>query len=363
VLVRQENRWVYPTPAGREPHGDALARLERLFLPAPRLVAARESTGLPEWERDDFPADVMDWPSRIAVPLVGGDELLGVLLVGEKESERRFVKEDLDLLARVGDEAATALERVHLIRRVFEDAEEQRRLQELEAMKSEFLARTAHDLRTPLTSIQWTVQNLADGVMGPVDPRHVPSLQSVLAATNQLARLTSNILDVSRLENPNLPLETGPVALADVVNEALVALRPLGGVANVSLVVRCDDALPPVRGDRGKLVDVASNLIENAIRYSPPGSQVEISLRRAGRGRQTMTVRDHGPGVPEEDRERIFRQFQQGRPSPYSRHRGAGLGLTIVRAAIERMGGSITAANDAQGGARFECTLSDWENA
>jgi len=257
-------------------------------------------------------------------------------------------------------EAAAALERMQLVQEVAKEALEREKLRQLERIKSDFFSRVAHDLRTPLTSIRWTVQNLIDGVIGAPDPKHLPHLASVQGASDQLGRLVNNLLDLSRLEDPNAPLTIAPVDLAGIAAESAVALKPVADMRKVRIELRVPAGLPAVRGDRGKLLDVVSNLLENAVRYSPEDSIIEVSLEGRGPRRQTLTVRDHGPGLAAEDRERIFERFHQSRPSPYSDQRGFGLGLYVVRSYLQLMGGCVTASNHPQGGAQFACELPEW---
>jgi signal transduction histidine kinase len=283
-----------------------------------------------------------------------------VVLVGEKVSERRFVEEDLRLLEKVGAEATATLERVELVQLAAEAAEERERVQEINRMKTDFFSRVAHDLRTPLTSIQYTVDNLLDGVGGSPVPEHASRLRAVRAASNQLGRLVSNLLDLSQLDQPEVTPKLEPVSVAPIVEEAVKTLGPLGTARGIRLEFHEDGGAGPVRGDRDKIFEIMANLLENAARYSPEGSSVEIALRRGAGNRQSLEVRDHGPGIADEERERIFDRFHQGTPSPYSKQRGFGLGLYVARSYAEHMGGSVTASNHPEGGALFVCTLPEW---
>ena len=354
-------------PPGLPPAEELSARAETAAGGLGRPRALPNSTSLPELERADFPAELAAAGFQLVAPLTAEGNALGWVLLGEKRSERRYVREDLELLEGAAAEAGPVLERIRLVQRVAEEASERRRLDELDRLKSDFLSRVAHDLRTPITSIRWSAQNLLDGVPVPPAPRQREGLEAIKTSTGQLNRLVTNLLEISRLELGAHAVELAPVDVAEVLRETLVSLRPQASARGLRLELQAGGegaaaapAVPPARASREKLYEVAANLVENAIKYSPPGAAVEITVEPAGPGRQRFVVRDHGPGVPEEDRERVFERFRQGRPSPYASQGGFGLGLYVVRSFMELMHGTVSAGNHPGGGAQFTCTLSDW---
>jgi signal transduction histidine kinase len=361
VVVWKGGLLVASGTLGEEPARDASRSLFTAFPGYDAIVAIPNTTSRPEIERAEFPSSLREAGIRLAVPLVTQGRSLGVILVGEKGSERRFIEEELRLLERAAAEIAAALERVELVQLAVEAAEERERVQEIDRMKTDFFSRVAHDLRTPLTSIQYTVDNLLDGVGGSPAPEHASRLRAVRVASNQLGRLVSNLLDLSRLDQPDAATKSEPVSLASIVEEAMTTLGPLGESRGVRFEFRGEDGAGPVLGDRDKIFEIVANLLENATRFSPGGSSVDVALHRCAGDRQSLEVRDHGPGLAVEDRERIFDRFHQGRPSPYSKQRGFGLGLYVARSYAELMGGSVTASNHPEGGAVFVCTLPDWK--
>ena len=327
-----------------------------------KLLAAPNSTSRPDLESPDFPEPLAREGFRLAVTIASEDRCFGGILVGEKKSERRFIDEDLKLLYAVRAEAATALERVELVQHAAAEALAREKAEELERLKSDFFSRVAHDLRTPLTAIRWTVQNLLDGVRESPTAEHVPQLQAVETAANQLGRLVNNLLDLSRLEHPNARAQHAPVDLYPLVQEAVATIQPTARTRNVRFEVDVARNLKPVCGDRGQLLEIFTNLLENAVRYSPDGQAVDIALDRNGEG-QMLVVRDRGPGLSASESERIFERFEQGRPSPYSRERGFGLGLYVARSYLELMRGTIHGDNHPDGGARFVCTVPEWRES
>ena len=150
---------------------EAIRSAERLLGYAGRPIVAPNSTSLPEVENPDFPPALREAGLRILVPLASEGRPLGWVLLGERRNERRYVEQDLELIGGVAEEAAVALERIRLVQQVAEEAIARQRLDEIDRLKSDFLSRVSHDLRTPITSITWSVQNLLDGVVGPLSDR------------------------------------------------------------------------------------------------------------------------------------------------------------------------------------------------
>jgi len=328
-----------------------------------RLLAAPNSTSRPDLETSPFPPELKSAGFRLALPLSDAEgATYGAILLGEKASERRFIEEDLRLLVAVRSEVAQALERVELVQRAAHEALAREKAEELERLKSDFFSRVAHDLRTPLTSIRWTVQNLLDGVRSAPSSEQMPQLQAVSAAASQLGRLVNNLLDLSRLEHPSARGEHVRVDLVPLVQEAVATVQPVARARNIRFEVSVASSVGPVRGDRGQLLEIVMNLLENAMRFSPDGESVDVTLERNGEG-QTVSVRDHGPGIPANEFERIFERFEQGKPSPYTKEQGFGLGLYVAKSYAELMHGSIRAGNHPDGGARFVCTIPEWKSA
>ena len=361
VAIRAGAEWLVTGDVER----GAAERALTLSGPAPGgggdpAVAAPNATSLPEVERGDFPAELSAAGVRLAQPLAADGRRLGVLLLGEKESERRYIEQDLELLSAVAATAATALERMDLVQKVAEEAIVRRRLGEIDRLKSEFLSRVAHDLRTPLTSIAWSADNLLDGVAGPLAQRQSEYLHAIRISARQLARLVNNLLEITRLETGTAKVPIDPVALAPLLEDVRIALAPLAEAKQVRLTLACESGLGPARGNREKLIEVVTNLVENAIKYSPPGAAVDVTLARQGPGGLRLAVRDRGPGIPPGEEEVIFERFHQGAPSPHSQQQGFGLGLYVVKSYLDLFAGTVRARTHPDGGAEFECELPEW---
>jgi signal transduction histidine kinase len=235
----------------------------------------------------------------------------------------------------------------------------QSRLRQQEEVRRAFVSTASHELRTPLTSLSGLLELLEDELQ---DDR--PSLENareeVSRARNQadrLSRLAADLLDLSRLD-AEVPLRSEPVEL-DEVGRAVVAEFELRSDERGVDVAFGSDGIPVrAMGDPGGVARIARILVDNALRAAPPDSIVRVRVR-GDNGTVQLEVADSGPGVPENDRDRIFERFQRG-PDTGSDGAGFGLGLAIGRELAERMGGSLELADSRQG-ARFVLSLSSAE--
>ena len=206
-----------------------------------------------------------------------------------------------------------------------------------------------------MTSINWAARNLLDGVVGEVSPPQVTYLEGIETSASQLVRLVNNLLEATRLESGVPEVEYSQVDLTATVEDSVSKLKATAEGKNVRLVVQSPESLH-VFGNDEKLLEVIDNLIENAIRYAPVGTQVDVRIFSKD-GQVQFVVEDQGPGLDPEDIDAIFEPYRQGTPSPHSPQQGFGLGLFVVRSWVERMGGKVHAGNCHGGGARFTVSL------
>lgn len=279
------------------------------------------------------------------LPLISNGEPVGILLI------RGGIEHQLDaeLLSTFANHAALAIAQAQLRGHVLR-AE---RLEETDRWRRALLSSVSHDLRTPLASIKASVSMLrTPGLDLP------PSASGELLATiehqsDHLARLVANLLDMSRIDAGVLVAQKEPIEFGEIVDEALVALG--NTIDRSSLQIAVDDDLPLVEADHVLIAQVLTNLIENGLRFSPPGSVVTISGRSDG-DVVRVAVADRGPGVAEADRERIFTMFEKDGSSI-----GAGLGLAIAKSFIESHGARIAVRNREGGGAEFSFALARFD--
>jgi len=219
-----------------------------------------------------------------------------------------------------------------------------------DALKTALLRTVSHDLRTPLASIKASVSSLRQAGTAYTDEDRAELLAAIEEEADRLARLVNDLLDASRLEAGTLSPNKQPQDVAELIDAVVRRLRPLLGDRPVD--VEIPDTLPAVTYDYAQIDRVLTNLIENVIAHTPPGSPLAIQVQDLG-SEIRIAVVDHGPGIPPADRERLFRPFERGRTSA----RGSGLGLAIARGFVEAHGGHLWVEDAPGGGARFVFTL------
>jgi two-component system sensor histidine kinase KdpD len=238
-------------------------------------------------------------------------------------------------------------------------------LEEVDRLRSALLGAVSHDLRTPLATIKASASALldADTAIGQEEERELLGL--IDEQSDRLARLVTNLLDMSRIEAGSLVVELQPLDVHEIIDEAVAALRP--HVAEGRVAVRVPESLPSLGADHVLVGQVLVNLLENALRYAPPGTAVEVTAR-AQNSSVEITVRDHGPGFADNDRVRIFGLAGPTSDDPTERNPprprgatsstgGSGVGLAIAKAFVEAHGGRIWAEAVGGGGARVGFSL------
>jgi signal transduction histidine kinase len=218
--------------------------------------------------------------------------------------------------------------------------------QHQEAFYRNFISNVSHELKTPLTVIQGHVASMEQGYAQ--DDRWQTSRRILAEEATRLTQLVDNLLLLSRLEMPDFSLETRPVNLEAVVEDAILQLSDLAEARGISMSLQHENALPRILADRARLKQVFINLLDNAIKYNREGGSVTVHLS-AGAERITAQVTDTGEGIPPQDLPHIFEKMyrverRRGRPVE-----GSGLGLAIVRRIVEQHGGSISVESGEEG--------------
>jgi PAS domain S-box-containing protein len=240
---------------------------------------------------------------------------------------------------------------VHLVA-VVRDITDRRRVEEL---KKQFVSTVSHELRTPLTSIAGSLGLLAGGAAGSLSERAGRLIGIAHSNSLRLVRLINDILDVEKLESGQINLELTPVDLRDVAIRSMDNVRGFADGLGVTLALN-DGPAAPVIGDADRLVQVVVNLLSNAAKFSPEGGTVEVVVLPEARIVR-LSVRDHGPGVPDAFRSRIFTKFAQADGSDTRQRGGTGLGLAIAKEIAERHGGRLWFESALGEGATFHLDL------
>jgi PAS domain S-box-containing protein len=279
--------------------------------------------------------------SAIVVPIVARGTVLGVLGLFTTSNEQRYTRADLSTARAIADRAAFAFENARLHE------------QTLQAMRlrNEVLNVVSHDLRNPLNTIR-----IGARLLGSRGDRSVEMIEHAVTFADALIR---DLLTVATIEAGVLPLEPETYALREIVRAAVDLYQALADERSIELASEIDDPLPHVRVDKRRIVQVVGNLLGNAIKFTPEGGRIQLSVRageagEAGEGCVVVSVSDTGPGIAPEALPHVFDRFWQ---SAHARRAGVGLGLAIAKGIVEAHGGEIRVAAVPGGGATFSFTL------
>jgi PAS domain S-box-containing protein len=233
----------------------------------------------------------------------------------------------------------------------------ERRLRELDKMKSDFVSNVSHELRTPLTSIKGSVDNMLDGLTGPLNDKQVRYLARIKSNTDRLSRLISDLLDLSRIEAGRVEVRPTALSMAALTGEVAEYLKPLAAEKLLQIEVVAADPSMTVWADRDKVTQVLLNLIGNAIKFSPRDGTVTVAIEKNEQEWVKISVADSGPGILPAEMNKIFVKFYQIANTDKHRPKGSGLGLTISKALVEMQGGKIWVESEVGKGTRFSFTL------
>jgi signal transduction histidine kinase len=218
-------------------------------------------------------------------------------------------------------------------------------LADVDRQRRDLVANVSHELRTPIGALQALLENLADGV----EPPDRATLRVALAQTERLGRLVAQLLDLSRMESGALPLHPVRFPVRPLLEQALRECE-LSEHAGVRLKVCVQPGDLAAQGDPERVHQVVANLLDNAIRHSPPDGRVWVSAHGADAGVTTIAVTDEGSGIPEHEAQRVFERFYRADGARSTRDGGTGLGLAIARWIVDAHGGAIRAeAREPQG--------------
>jgi DNA-binding response OmpR family regulator len=249
----------------------------------------------------------------------------------------------------VTDREGRDLGRLHAFRDVTRE-------RELDRMKDEFVSLVSHELRTPLTSIKGYVDLLIDGDAGDVTEEQKEFLEIVKNNSDRLVLLVNDLLDVSRIEAGRVNLRVQPVDLAGSIEEVATSLRPLMEHKRQSLKLEVPADLPQVRADRDRVVQIMTNLLSNAHKYTLEGGAVTVRAQ-AGENEVQVEVSDTGVGMTADERHKLFTKFFRAQNPATQNVSGTGLGLNIVKSLVEKQGGRIWVTSEPMKGSTFIFTI------
>jgi len=222
----------------------------------------------------------------------------------------------------------------------------------VERLKDEFVSTVSHELRTPLTSIRGALGLMAGGVVGEI-PEHAMELLGIAQSnTERLVRLINDILDLDKIDAGRFDIRVAPIAVVDLVSNVADQMRPLASEAGVRIVTKIT-GLREIVADEDRIIQVLTNLLSNAIKFAVPDTSVEIAVSTLPSGNVRFAISDHGPGISDADKARLFNRFQQLDSGDRRSKGGSGLGLAISKAIVEQHGGTIGVHSEVGHGSTF----------
>ncbi len=358
------------TSAGLEPvAGTAL--YEALHRRESRLIRAGE----PEAATDPL-LRASNCREVAYIPIVFENELLGVLAIGVKAQTVHLSEAFLRVMGVMANELAIALsnamlkadleDRVRL--RTEELAQERDRLAQaneklskaidelrnLDRVKGAFLNAVSHDLRIPLTGIMGYAEFLEDGVGGTLSAEQMDFAQQITQQAERMTGLLNELLDFARMEAGKFKIDPRPMAYSDVLNSAVNTFRPAMAKKNLDVAVELAPDLPLVQADPDRVIQILSNLLSNALKFTPEGGRIRV--RAYLEGLMVVTeVSDSGVGIPRKDLPHMFERFYQSEAG--KKAGGTGLGLSITKSLVEAHGGTIEVSSTPGQGSTFRFTL------
>ncbi len=293
--------------------------------------------------------------------LIQNDELIQIEQTPSKNEETNFVSEitlirhNKKLVLRTIaspflDENGQTLGTVYL----FDDVTREK---EIDQMKSDFISLVSHELRTPLTSIIGFVSFILDGKAGSINDRQRNSLARVQRQSKRLAALINDLLDISRIESGRIQMEQEPISLLEIVTQRIDEIRPQADEKSIQMDLTAPESVPTILGDEARMGQVFTNLIGNAIKFTPNNGEVSIKVRVDGNLLHVEVI-DTGPGIPAEERQKVFDKFYQLSDISTRKQGGSGLGLSITKSIVEAHGGKLWIDDGNQGkGSNFQFVL------
>ena len=309
--------------------------------------------------------------SFITVPLKTHHAVIGSLSV-DRTHNQALTQDDLDVLVTLASQVASALDNAQAYREIESlnaglEARVRERTAELEAanaqlkqmdrLKSKFLAHVSHELRTPLTSIVGFADNMLEGLVGSLNVKQEQYLTRIKANGTRLARMITDLLDLSRVEAGKLVLSFDQISLQTVATDVIEQLLPLAITKHLQIELQSPDPALLVWADPDRLSQILTNLLDNAIKYTPEGGHISVDLSISDHEMARIVVRDNGQGIPPDALPKLFDPFFRVHHQERSQTKGLGLGLAIVKDLVELHGGTIAVHSALDQGTEFSFTI------
>ena len=293
--------------------------------------------------------------SQMTLPLTNKRTLIGVIAI-ESYTVDAYTPDDMDTAVRVTNHAAVAIANAVLYEQI----------NQANLAKSEFVSMVSHELKTPMTSMRGYTDLLLSGMTGEINDQQRNFLETIQANIQRMSQQIQDLTDISRIETGRFHIVAEPTSIIDVMNETLLTVKPLCEEKDVRLHLQLPDDLPMVYVDKNRLVQVMTNLISNACKYSPSDTDVQVVFEEKAIAQENgvdakqmiqCSVADQGYGISQEDQKKLFTKFFRSEDPNIRQAKGTGLGLSITKGIIEIQGGEIWAESEVGEGTTFAFTM------
>lgn len=292
--------------------------------------------------------------TQLTVPIKREERDRGIGVIGvialESDEDDTFSESSVAFIGRLADHAAIAIENARLFQIV----------QQANDAKTDFISFVSHELKQPMTSMKGYIDLLAKGIGGPINEQQQQFLHIIRNNVGRMDRLVQDLLDVSRIESGRLRLDMGRIVPEEIVSEAVQAFEQEIAAKHQTLQVVLPPSLPVVIGDRGRLIQVLTNLVSNANKYTPEQGMITISANVWTNKDQEYvrwSVQDNGIGMKPDELERLFTKYFRASNAAVRSVQGTGLGLVITRSIVEMHGGQVMVESEYQKGSTFSFAI------
>lgn len=287
--------------------------------------------------------------SLLVVPVLREDKIIAVIDL-ESTDPDYFTSADVTFVSRLTIHASIAIENAQLFEKV----------REANQAKTEFMNIASHELKIPMTSIKGYSKLMQMGAAGDLNDRQKDFLNVISNNVDRMASLVNDLLDVSRIEAGRIRLEVREVQMRDVINDVLESLQNQIKSKKLQLKVNISEELPELRADYNRMIQIVTNLVSNAYKYTPEGGEITVIAKPYNNGDIdgiSVTIKDTGYGISEEDQAKLFTNFFRSSDQHIRDEPGTGLGLSITKNIIESHGGELTFESEYGQGSTFTFTL------
>lgn len=298
--------------------------------------------------------------AQMTLPFINKQQLIGVISI-ESDVIGKYSEEDLQTAVRITNHAAAAIANAILYDKV----------NEANQAKSEFVSMVSHELKTPMTSLRGYTDLMLSGMTGKLTEQQHNFLEIMAANIRRMSQQIQDLTDISRIETGQLHIELAPTSFVNVVNETMQTVKGLCDEKEIRVHLELPEELPLVMADRGRMVQVLTNLLSNACKYSPPDTDVTLKFMTRMVAQEESDemlpmvyccVKDSGYGISPEDLEQLFTKFFRSNDPNIRQAKGTGLGLSITKGIIELHGGEIWVESQLGEGTSFQFTIPQAES-